>query len=67
MRDRIRFKHNSLSTESTCISWIKQFIIFNDERHPTEMGTAKVERFLTYLATRRHASSSTQNQVLSAI
>ncbi|WP_442786205.1 tyrosine-type recombinase/integrase [Methylobacter sp. YRD-M1] len=28
MRDKIRFKHYSLSTENTYISWIKQFIIF---------------------------------------
>ncbi|WP_245654651.1 phage integrase N-terminal SAM-like domain-containing protein [Nitrosomonas mobilis] len=67
VRDKIRFKHYSLSTESTYILWIKQFIIFNDVRHPTEMGVAEVERFLTYLATRRHVSSSTQNQALSAI
>jgi len=31
------------------------------------MGTAEVEKFLTYLATQRHVSSSTQNQALSAI
>jgi len=32
----------SLCTESTYISWIKRFIIFNNERHPTEMGAAEV-------------------------
>lgn len=31
------------------------------------MGAAEVEAFLTYLATERHVSSSTQNQALSAI
>ncbi|WKJ90762.1 integron integrase [Methylomonas montana] len=67
VRDKIRFKHYSLSTEDTYVSWIKQFILFNGKRHPTEMGAAEVERFLTYLATERHVSSSTQNQALSAI
>ena len=67
VRDKVRFKCYSLSTESTYISWIKQFIIFKDERHPTEMGAAEVEKFLTYLVTRRHVSSPTQNQALSAI
>lgn len=67
VRDKIRFKHYSLSTEDTYVSWIKQFILFNAKRHPTEMGAAEVERFLTYLATERHVSSSTQNQALSAI
>ncbi|MBF6647753.1 integron integrase [Methylobacter sp. BlB1] len=67
VRDKIRFKHYSLSTENTYIAWIKQFIIFHGKRHPTEMGAAEVEAFLTYLATERHVSSSTQNQALSAI
>lgn|GEM_PF-1920283 len=67
MRDKIRFKHYSLSTENTYIAWIKQFIIFHGKQHPTEMGAAEVEAFLTCLATERHVSSSTQNQALSAI
>jgi len=67
VRDKIRFKHYSLSTENTYISWIKQYIIFNGKRHPTEIGAAEVEAFLTDLATRRLVSSSTQNQALSAI
>ena len=67
VRDKIRFKHYSLSTEDTYISWIKQYILFHGKRHPTDMGAIEVERFLTYLATERHVSSSTQNQALSAI
>ncbi len=67
VRDKIRFKHYSLSTENTYISWIKQYIIFNGKRHPAEIGATEVEVFLTYLATQRHVSSSTQNQALSAI
>lgn len=67
VRDKIRFKHYSPSTENTYISWIKQYIIFNGKRHPTEIGAVEVEAFLTYLATQRHVSSSTQNQALSAI
>ena len=67
VRDKIRYKHYSLSTEKTYISWIKQYMLFNSKRHPTEMGATEVETFLTYLATKRHVSSSTQNQALSAI
>jgi len=67
VRDKIRFKHYSLSTETTYVSWIKQFILFHGKRHPSEIGAAEVEAFLTYLATTRHVSSSTQNQALSAI
>lgn len=67
VRDKIRFKHFSLSTEKTYVSWIRQFILFHGKRHPSEMGAAEVEAFLTYLATQRHVSSATQNQALSAL
>lgn len=67
VRDKIRFKHYSLSTENIYLSWIKQFILYHGKRHPAEMGAAEVEKFLTYLATQRYVSSSTQNQALSAI
>jgi integron integrase len=67
VRDKIRFKHYSLSTENTYLSWIKQFILYHGKRHPVDLGAAEVELFLTYLATQRQVSSSTQNQALSAI
>ena len=67
VREKIRYKHYSLSTEKTYISWIKHYIIFHGKRHPADMGATEVERFLTYLANERHVSSSTQNQALSAI
>jgi len=67
VHDKIRFKHYSLSTENTYLAWIKQFILYHGKRHPAEMGAAEVEAFLTYLATVRQVSSSTQNQALSAM
>ncbi|MEQ1601636.1 MAG: integron integrase [Methylophilaceae bacterium] len=67
VRDKIRFKHYSLSTEEVYVSWIKQYILFHDKRHPLEMGAHEVEAFLTYLATTRQVASATQNQALSAI
>ena len=67
VRDKIRFKHYSLSTKIIYLSWIKQFILYHGKRHPVDMGAAGVEAFLTYLATQRQVSSSTQNQALSAI
>ena len=67
MREKIRFKYYSISTEKTYISWIKHYIVFNGKRHPADMGAVEVERFLTYLANDRHVSCTTQNQALSAI
>ena len=62
VRDKIRFKRYSLSDENIYLSWIKQFILYHGKRHPAEVVT-----FLTYLATQRHVSPSTQKQILSAI
>ena len=67
VREKIRFKHYSLSTENTYVSWIRQYIVFHGKRHPVGMGAAEVEAFLTYLANARHVVSATQNQALSAI
>lgn len=67
VREKIRYKHYSLSTEQVYVSWIKQYIIFHGRRHPSDMAGQHVEAFLTYLATKRHVSSSTQNQALSAV
>jgi site-specific recombinase XerD len=36
-------------------------------RHPSEMGEAEVNQFLTDLATERRVSASTQAQALSAV
>ena len=42
VRDKIRFKHYSLSTEKTYIAWIKRFILYHHKRHPLEMGSLEV-------------------------
>jgi site-specific recombinase XerD len=67
VRDRIRFKHYSLRTEEAYVDWIKRYIHFHDKRHPSELGAADVERFLTDLAVERNVASATQNQAKSAI
>ena len=67
VRDAIRRKHYAYRTEETYVSWIRQYILFHDKRHPQEMGAAEIEAFLTYLARERNVAASTQNQALSAI
>ena len=47
--------------------WIRRFIVFHGKRHPSAMGGAEVNQFLTHLAVERHVSASTQNQALSAL
>ena len=43
VRDKIRFKHYSLSTEKTYIHWIKHYIFYHNKNHPIEMGKPDIE------------------------
>jgi len=67
VRDRIRVKHYSLRTEQAYCDWIKRFMIFHDKRHPSGLGAAEVEAFLTSLAVQGRGAASTQNQAKSAL
>jgi hypothetical protein len=49
VRDKIRFKHYSISTEKTYVHWITHYILFNDKKHPKDMGKRDIEKFLTHL------------------
>ena len=67
MRERIRLKHYSYRTEQQYLGWVRRFVLFHGKRHPAELGGAEVEAFLSWLATAREVSASTQNQALAAI
>jgi len=42
IRDAIRLKHYSNSTEKTYVHWARRYILFLNKRHPAEMGVAEV-------------------------
>jgi integron integrase len=67
VRREIRVRHYSIRTESSYVDWIRRFIIFNDRRHPSELGASEVMAFLTHLAVERSVAPSTQAQAKSAI
>lgn len=67
VRETLRMRHYSLRTEESYVGWIRRFIAFYKGRHPREMGKAEIQSFLSYLATQRDVSASTQNQALNAI
>jgi len=67
VRDAVRARHYSRSTEKTYVHWIKRYIFFHGKRHPAEMGPAEVGAFLTSLAVHDKVAASTQNQALSAL
>lgn len=54
IRNIMRTKHYSIQTEKTYLLWIKRFILFNNKRHPRDLGEQEV-------------TSSTQNLALCAI
>lgn len=67
VRDAVRMRHYSYRTEQAYVGWIRRFVLFNDKRHPAELGQAEVTRFLSALAVQGGVSASTQNQALAAL
>ncbi len=67
MRDKIRFKHYSMSTERVYIYWAKKYILYHNKKHPKDMGKVEIEQFLTHLATEFNVSPTTQNQAFNAL
>lgn len=67
LRERIRYRHYSLSTERSYAYWVRYFIRFHGLRHPRELEGADVEAFLSHLANVRAASASTHKQALAAL
>ena len=67
VRETIRRKYYSRSTEDAYVHWIRRFIYFTGKRHPATLGEAEVTAFLSDLAVRRRVAASTQNQALSAV
>ena len=66
MRDVIRRKHLSLSTEENYLQWLVRFMRFITERCREGKPEQKMEAFLTQLA-RQEVSASTQNQAFCAL
>jgi hypothetical protein len=62
VRQTIRAKHYSRRTESAYVDWIRRYVLFHRKRHPSDMGASEIAAFLTWLATERCVSASSQNQ-----
>jgi integron integrase len=67
VREAVRTRHYSIRTEEAYIRWIREYILFFDKRHPSELGAKEVSAFVSHLAVNRNVASSTQNQALSAL
>lgn len=67
VRRHLRSRYYSRKTEEAYIKWIREFIIFNGKKYPTELDKTHVEKFLSHLAVEKQVAAPTQNQALCAI
>jgi integron integrase len=67
VRNEIRKRQYSYSTEKSYVGWIYRYIVYHGKKHPKKMGSQEMGAFLTYLAVERKVSVSTQNQALNAL
>ena len=58
--EAMRFKHYSIR-ETTYREWIRRFILFHGKRHPREMGSPEIRRFLSDLAVRGKVAKRVTN------
>jgi len=55
------------ATEKTYVLWIRRFINFHKQRHPSQLGKDDVDAFLSFLAVDRYCSVNTQKTALNAL
>ena len=67
VRNSIRLKHYSIRTEQAYTDWIRRYVHFHGKRHPSALGAADVEAFLSYLASEGNVAAATQNQAKAAL
>ena len=66
-REVLRSKQMARRTEEAYVDGIRRFIVWSGKRHPREMGTAEVRKFLTCPAAERNVGAATQNQTLNPL
>ena len=66
-RRELRVRHYSPRTEKSYVDWVRRYARFHDMKHPKELGSDGIARFLTHLAQERNVSASTQSQAASAL
>lgn len=67
VRQVLRLKHMSRSTEKSYLYYILDYIYFHNKRHPQEMGVDEIRAYLSHLAMQKNVAGSTQNVALSAL
>jgi len=67
VKNVIRLRHYSLSTERTYLGWIARLKTYVRDREPHLLEADDVKKYLTHLALHGRVSASTQNQAFNAL
>lgn len=67
MITEIRRRNYSIRTEQAYEQWACRFILFAENRSPSELGSSEVTSFLKHLVVDGNVAASTQNQALNAL
>ena len=67
VRRTLRERRYSRRTEEAYVYSIRRYIVYNERRHPKDLGETEVRRFLSALAVEQKVAASTQNQALAAL
>ena len=67
LREALKLRHRSYSTEKTYVMWLRQFQGFINGKQPQSLEGKDIQDFLSYLAVEKKVSASTQNQALNAV
>ncbi|MCA1602019.1 MAG: integron integrase [Acidobacteria bacterium] len=63
----IRLRHMSHKTERAYVSYVRDYVLFHNKRHPREMGGGEIREYLTHLALEKNVAASTQNVAFNAL
>ncbi len=72
IREAIRIKHYSYSTEQTYLDWVKRFFgyitdVKKKDINVAGLGSGDIRDYLSHLAIKKNVSASTQNQAFNAL
>ncbi len=65
--EEIQVRHYSPKTLKTYRQWLRQFQAFTRSKPPESLSATDVKEFLTWLAVKKEAAASTQNQAFNAL
>ncbi|MCW8348074.1 integron integrase [Vibrio sp. ZSDZ65] len=67
IREFMRARHYSERTIDAYLTWIVQYIVYHNKKHPRDLNSKDVEDFLSYLVTSRNLAARSQAVALNAL